>query len=126
MHKGALIMLKKPELPPKAPKHLSKAASAWWAHVVEEYALEPHHQQLLLLACEAMDRGESARAALATHGEVYTDSHGNPRTRPEVAIERDSTIRFTRLVRELDLDTTPSDAPSGRRPPSLRSNRGGA
>jgi hypothetical protein len=53
-------MLKKPESPLKPPKHLSKAAAAWFSHVVEEFELEMHHRQLLLLACEAMDRGESA------------------------------------------------------------------
>lgn len=117
------MSLKKPELPPKPPKHLSKAAAAWWTHVLAEYELEMHHRQLLLLACEAMDRGESARAALAIHGEVYSDKYGNPRTRPEVAIERDSRTAFARLLRELDLDLEPPSQPAGRRPPALRSNR---
>jgi phage terminase small subunit len=119
------MTLKKPELPPKPPKHLSKAAAAWFSHVTEEYELAPHHLHLLLLACQALDRGESARAALAAHGETYTDKEGYPRTRPEVAIERDSRIAFARLTRELDLDTSPPAAPAGRRPPTLRSNRTG-
>jgi phage terminase small subunit len=119
------MSLKKPELPPKPPKHLSKKAAKWFSHVTEEFELEPHHLHLLLLACEAMDRCESARAALAVHGEVYTDNHGNPRTRPEIAIERDNRIAFARLARELDLDTAPPAAPTARRPPTLRSNRSG-
>ena len=119
------MMLKRPELPPKPPKHLSKAAAAWWKHVTAEYELEPHHLHLLKLACEALDRGESARAAIAVHGETYTDNNGNPRTRPEVAIERDCRIAFARLARELDLDTSPPAAPAPRRPPTLRSNRMG-
>ena len=119
------MTLKTPELPPKPPKHLSRAAAAWWRHVVGEYELEPHHLHLLKLACEALDRGESARAAIAVHGETYTDNQGNPRTRPEVAIERDCRIAFARLARELDLDTSPPAAPAPRRPPTLRSNRTG-
>lgn len=117
------MSLKKPELPPKPPKHLSKAAAAWWTNVVSEFELQEHHLHLLKLACEAMDRGESARAALAVHGEVYSDKYGNPRTHPMVAIERDSRLAYARLLRELDLDLEPPPEPAGRRPPALRSNR---
>ena len=54
-------------------------------------------------------RGNSSRTYLA------------PRSRPEIAIERDSRVAFARLIRELDLDTN-SPAESSR-PPALRSNR---
>lgn len=114
------MTLKPPVTAPKPPKHLSSAAKAWWVHVNDEYLLEMHHKQLLLHACEAMDRCETARAALAIHGETYIDNHGNPRTRPEIAIERDSRLAFARLLRELDLDVPPAQPT---RPPSLRSNR---
>jgi hypothetical protein len=66
--------------------------------------LEPHHRRLLSLAAGAWDRAEEARAALAEHGTTYTDRFGQPRARPEVAIERDSRVGFARLLRELDLD----------------------
>ena len=53
---------------------------------------------------------------------TFIDRFGSPRTRPEVAIERDARLAFARLVRELDLDCEPP-ASSGSRPPSLISNR---
>ena len=102
---------------PKPPKHLSTASKRWWLEIVEGFALEPHHLRLLTLAAQAWDRAEQARAALAEFGLVYQDGQGLPKTRPEVAVERDSRIAFARLLRELGLESAPADAP---RPPSLR------
>jgi hypothetical protein len=76
--------------------------------------------RLLTLAAEAWDRGEAARRAIAKHGMIYQDRFGQPRQRPECAIERDSRIGFARLLRELDLDVAPPDS----RPPAIPSNRG--
>ena len=54
-------------------------------------------------------------------GTTFIDRFGQPRARPEIAIERDSTIAFARLTRELDLDAgSPSLAAQ---PPALVSNR---
>jgi len=71
-----------------------------------EYGLEhePHALRVLTLACEALDRCEEARGALATHGTTYLDRFGAPRARPEVAIERDSRTAALRAFRELSLD----------------------
>lgn len=105
----------------EAPKHLSAEASAWWNIVVRDYSLEHHHLRLLQAACEAWDRMQEARKALEAHGLIFMDTKGDPKTRPEVAIERDSRVAFARLVRELDLDV---EAPADRsRPPALLSNR---
>lgn len=108
--------------PPKAPAHLSPDARAWWASVVQDYELEPHHVHLLQSAAEAWDRMQQARKALADHGGLtFTGANGDLKTHPAVAIERDARIAFARLVRELDLD---AGAPSERsRPPALYSNR---
>jgi phage terminase small subunit len=76
----------------------------WWRDVVNEYALEQHHERLLTLAGEALDRVEQARKALDEHGLTFIDKAGRPHARPEVAVERDARIGFARLVRELDLD----------------------
>jgi hypothetical protein len=65
-----------------------------------EYDLEPHHVRLLLLACEAHDRCTSARQEIERYGLTYTDRNGLPRTRPEIAIERDARLAFARLLRE--------------------------
>lgn len=106
----------------RAPDHLQPATGQWWRSVQDDYLLEPHHVRLLTLAAEAWDRCQQARAVLDRDGLIYLDRFEAPRARPEVAIERDSRIAFSRLIRELDLDVEP---PAGTRsaPPGLRSNR---
>jgi len=98
----------------KAPKHLAAATRRWWEQVHADYKLEPHHVRLLTLAAETWDRGVQAREALKKNGLTYIDRLSSPRSRPEVAIERDSRISFARLVRELGLD---AEDPDEARPP---------
>src|SRR5258706_6760454 len=102
------------------PKHLRLDTATWFASVTKEYELDSHHIRLLTKACEAWDRSEQAREAIAKHGMTYEDRFGAPRARPECAIERDSRLAFARLVRELGLDVA---APSESRPNALRANR---
>lgn len=89
---------------PKPPKHLQPATRRWWSTVVHDYDLGQHHVRLLTLASESYDRCRQARLALAKDGITYVDRFGQPRARPEVAIERDSRVAFARLLRELALD----------------------
>ena len=107
---------------PEPPTHLSADAAAWWREVLRDYGLEPHHLRLLQSACEAWDRMQQARQALADHGALtFTDERGTIRSHPCVAHERDARVAFARLVRELDLDAgSPAET---KRPPSLVSNR---
>ena len=101
-----------------APSHLQRETKTWWLSVVNEFELSEHHVRLLTLAGEAWDRCEQARRAIRREGLTYHDRHGAPHPRPEIAIERDSRIGFTRLVRELALDVaTPDESP---RPPPLK------
>lgn len=100
---------------PVPPAHLQDATKAWWLGVVSGYEFEQHHLKLLTLAAESWDRCTQAREALAKHGTTYEDRFGCPRSRPEVAHERDSRIAFARLVRELGLDIAAPDS----RPPRL-------
>ena len=103
------------------PAHLNADTGHWWATVMTEYALEPHHVRLLTLAAEAFDSAADAREVLQREGKVYIDRFDQPKPRPEVAIQRDSAIGFARMLRELDLDVA---APTDRaRPPALNSNR---
>lgn len=105
---------------PKAPRHLKPATRRWWQSVVDDYTLEPHHVRLLTLAAEAWDRCQQAREVLDRDGLTYTDRFGQPCSRPEVAIERDSRVAFARLLRELALDI---EAPAEEsRPPRLAGN----
>lgn len=88
---------------PEAPKHLRADSRKWFSAVVNTYELTDAELRLLRLACEAWDRTQQAREALAKHGLVITDRYGQARPRPEVAIERDSRAAFARLVAQLAL-----------------------
>ena len=99
-----------------APKHLAASTRGWWDDVLETYVLEPHQVLILQLAGETWDRKEEARRTLATEGITYLDRFDQPKSRPEVAIERDCRIAFARLIRELALDI---DDPQESRPPTL-------
>lgn len=104
-----------------APAHLAAATAKWWRHVVRNYDLEPHHERLLTLCCEAWDRGQEARAILARDGIIDEDRFDQKRAHAAVAIERDSRIAFARLLRELGLDVEPPR--EARRPPVLAIDR---
>lgn len=93
----------------KAPSHLSEESRKWWQSIIAEYELESHHLRLLRLAAEAWDRCQQARRRLQKHGMTYDDRFGQPKSRPEVAIERDSRLAFARLVRELGFDVADPD-----------------
>ncbi len=111
-------MTKPPRAQPNPPpKHLKAETRKWWSGVVREYQLEAHHVKLLTAAAETWDRYEEARETLRKEGSYYTDSRGNPRAHPAIAVERDARLAFARLLRELDLDVDPPRAPS--RPPAF-------
>jgi phage terminase small subunit len=95
---------------PRLPSGLRPATRRWAQLVLDEFELESHHFRLLVMACQCWDRREEARAALAEHGMTYVDRYGQPRARPEIQIERDATITFARLIRELRLGVEPDDA----------------
>ena len=108
--------------PIKPPGSLKPDTARWWRRVASDYILEEHHLRLLTLAAFAWDRADAARRTIAASGSAtYIDRFGQPRARPEINIERDSTIAFVRLTRELDLDAgSPSNTAQ---PPTLISNR---
>lgn len=98
--------------------HLSAEMRRFYRRVVRDYALREHHERLLIAAAEAFDRKEAARALLAKEGLTVRSRFGEIRSHPAAAIERDSAIRFARLIRELGLsDEIAGDAV---RPPRLR------
>ncbi len=87
----------------KPPEHLSKQTQEFWVWALYEYQINRDELHLLLMACEAMDRCIQARKRLAKQGLTYNDRFGQPKSRPEVAIERDSRLAFARLVKQLGL-----------------------
>jgi hypothetical protein len=104
----------------RAPQHLSKAQRAFWRHVMGVYELDQHHVKPLTLLCEALDRGDQARRAIARDGAYLPDRFGQLKAHPAVAVERDARIAVARLTRELDLDGTPEPDPRPPRHPSVR------
>lgn len=93
------------------PEHLESDTKAWYETVLSTWELDEHHKRILALAAGAWDRSEQARRALEEHGLVFLDRFGSPHARPEIKIEHDSRILFSRLLRELGLDISPPDDP---------------
>ena len=102
--------------------HLSADSQAFCARLRRKYQLSEHHVRLVAMAGEANDRRVEARALLERDGLVQQNRHGELRPHPAVAIERDSAIRFARLLRELALE---DEIPSAARPPRLPGRRYG-
>lgn len=105
--------------PIEPPEHLSDAAKTWWREFTAEFDFsQPHHQQSLKLAFEALDRARWAVESMEANGMVYVDRWGQPKSRPEVKIAYDNTVLFCRVLREMGLDVQPSDVrlprPAGR------------
>ena len=90
--------------PPKPPRHLRAPTGRWFSAVLDAYVLEPHHVRLLQLAGEAWDWGQEAREQLHRDGLETPTADGGLKPHPAVNIERDSAVRFARLLRELALD----------------------
>ena len=85
-----------------------------------EYQLEPHHVSLLDQAAKCLDRIEAARAILDKNGVVVLDRFGCPKQHPAMNVELQNKITFSRLLRELNLDT---EAPTESRPPRIGGSR---
>ena len=98
-----------------APQHLQKDTRKFWRTILKNYDLEEHHKKILTLACKAWDRSEEARKKLDEKGVTYIDRFEQPKSRPEVDIERKSRNDFRLLMRELGLDIEIQEEP-GRMP----------
>jgi phage terminase small subunit len=88
---------------PNPPRHLSKKMKMFWISVFERRNLQLHETVIFLKACEAHDRAEQARRILKRKGLTYEDRFSQPRSRPEVAIERDSRGAFAKLLGQINL-----------------------
>ena len=84
--------------------------------MVADYELEPHHMRLLSMAAECWDQYLKASETIRKLGLTFDDRFGQPKARPEIAIERDCRVGFARLVRELGLDL---GEPDEFRPPRI-------
>jgi phage terminase small subunit len=89
--------------PSDPPAHLSKQMTEFWNSTVELKNLQPYQILILGKACEAFDRAEQARRILKREGLTYEDRFKQPRSRPEVAIERDAKALFAKLLDQMHI-----------------------
>ena len=101
---------------PEPPPELNDGAAAIWRTVCGRFVFEPHEIALLAVTLSAWTRMDEARCVLDREGTVYVDRFGAPRSRPEVAHERDNRIAFMRGWRELGLDEAVAEAAKSPRP----------
>ncbi len=87
-----------------APRYLSKTSRKFYGMILDNYELEPHHLQLLVMACECLDEKEAARVAVAKDGPSFTDRYGQVREHPMVSMGRQARLQYARLIRDLGLD----------------------
>jgi P27 family predicted phage terminase small subunit len=99
-----------------APGHLSVRAADFWGRVLADYALTVAESEILLRACEALDRCDQAIEELRAHGALTVTTKDSVKPHPCVAVERDSRLAFVRCIRELDLDGLTGPAPYDPRP----------
>jgi phage terminase small subunit len=97
----------------KPPPHLSKPQQEFWRSVLDGWDLNPAELKVLAVACEALDRLEQARVALATDGPVLQGREG-VKSSPWVTVERDARSAALRALRQLSLEA-PALAPANRR-----------
>ena len=114
----------KNQQPPRPPRHLKAGSRRWWTNTAETWCLEEHHLCLLTLAAEAWDRSRQVRKLIAKNGLTTPTRDGGLKLSPLVRIENECRLAFARLLRELDLDVDPPA--EAKRPPALRSIRGGS
>ena len=87
------------------PGHLSAAMKRWWKSVIEDWEFGAAEYVLLRHACEAYDLAEQARKTLRAEGLTVTDTKGQRKAHPAVAIARDARAAFARLVKQLGIET---------------------
>ena len=110
-------MIPEKPAPPPAPDTLGETGARFWGRVVETYALEPHHLDVLEQSCLALDRAEACRVQVNKEGLVIRDRFKQKKAHPLLAAERDARSAFRQLYRELGLDME-ATGPIGRPPGS--------
>jgi hypothetical protein len=76
---------------------------SFWVSLFKTKTLKPHETLIFLKALEAHDRAEQARRVLKKKGLTYSDRFDQPRSRPEIMIERDSRAAFAKLIATIHL-----------------------
>jgi P27 family predicted phage terminase small subunit len=101
---------------PRAPGHLRPETRKWWRAVASEWDLSGAELMLLTAAAETWDRITEAREIIDAHGLTFDDRFGQPKARPEVAMERLQRLAFSQLIKRLGLEDEVEPPPTSRRP----------
>ena len=88
----------------------------FWKKVMEEVGLEEAHDlERLSMACRCLDDLDVAESRVKVDGMFTTNRYGATVEHPAQKSIRDLRLLFIKIVRELQLDITPSES----RPPRL-------
>jgi phage terminase small subunit len=82
----------------------------WLKKINKDYELESHHLRLLIMAGAAWDRHLEARQTLEAEGAYIYDRFSQRKIHPGVAVEKESMLTFSKLLRETGLDLVPEDS----------------
>lgn len=86
-----------------------------WLRLVDgEYDMDQHTQRLLILAGAAYDRALEAKRIVDIEGPFFLDRFEQKKPHPMLEVEKQSSLTFTRILRECGLDLV---APDDSRPP---------
>ena len=89
--------------PPAPPEYLGDSSKRFWEQVCDRYLLEPHELVLLTFACQALDRIESGRQAIAKDGAFIVGQRGRLVAHPATKVIKDSEDSFRLILGKLDL-----------------------
>jgi hypothetical protein len=97
---------------PPPPKHLVDTVEAQiWEHVIRDFQLPAIGIDILRTSLEAHMRARECREAISRDGMVITNSAGQQKPHPLLAVERDSRAAWLQGIKQLNLDLA-SDASS--------------
>lgn len=94
--------------PPK--KRLKTRGLAFWKIVTDEFTLTDGDCELLLVACELLDRAQQCRELLEKDGLTIVDRFNQTKSHPALEGERQSLLAFIKVRRELGLDVAPEES----------------
>ena len=89
---------------PKPPRTLKAKGQGLWRAVVQDFELEPYQLATLLEACRCLDTIELAEAAIRKEGVTIAGRFG-PKANPACQTATQNRIVYSRLLRELGLDS---------------------
>ncbi|MFO8085475.1 MAG: P27 family phage terminase small subunit, partial [Desulfobacterales bacterium] len=89
----------------RPPGHLSDESKKFFTDLCDEYGIDDRAScEILIKACEAKDRAESARSQIEKDGIMVEDRHGQLKNHPLITVERDARSAFVIAMKALRLD----------------------